>query len=46
MQLKILESNIGSSVLGTSKSRNYLIFNSCGIFLLFLSAKCLQNGSQ
>lgn len=32
MYLKILESNIGSSVLGTHKSRNSLKIKSCGIF--------------
>ena len=31
-----------SPVLGTHKSRNSLIIKSCGFFLLFLSANCLQ----
>ena len=41
--MKIIERNIGGSVLGTVKSRNSLKIKSCGIFLLFLSANCLQN---
>ena len=42
-----VERRAGSSpVLGTIKSRNSLKIKSCGISLLFLSAKCLQNGSQ
>ena len=42
-----VERRAGSSpVLGTVKSRNSLKIKSCGIFLLFLSANCLQTWDQ
>ncbi len=47
MYLKLLESNIGSSVLGTDKSRNFLKIKSCGIslliFVLLLSSYLISN---
>ena len=47
MQLKISESNIGSSVLGTDKSGNFLKIKSYGTYLLiFVPPIVLQKNVQ